>query len=363
MKLICYLFGAFLLGSCQKSNEEKATPKNKHYCLDEAFKSKIELEKPKNQNVTVSIPLTGVIEPNPNKVIHFRSLVSGIISNTFFSLGDIVSKGQVLAELRSTDLSELQSRSKIVSSQLIVAERELQSVQSMFDDGIASQKDLLVAHSEQDALKAELERINANLSLYSASLEKGVFQIKSPTAGIVTGKSIAAGNQISTDGESLFTISDLDEVWVMVNVYAANVKNIQKGMKVNIKTLSYPDEFFNGEIEAISPILDTEARVLKARVVLKNTDYKLKPGMIVDVIALKDLKTEALSISTSALVFDNNQNFVVIHNSDCEIEIRQVNILSNSRNKTFLSKGINDDEIIISKNHLLIYEQIKNFQN
>jgi membrane fusion protein, heavy metal efflux system len=361
--IICCLMGAIFLSSCGNSEEQNNNAENKNYCVEESFKSKIELEQPKMQFVTEGISLTGAIEPNPDKVIHFVSLVSGIISNTNFSLGDKVTKGQVLAELRSTELSELQSQSKTIVSQIKVAEKKLQSLQSMFDDGIASQKDLMEAQSELEVLKAEKERINANLSLFSASPEKGVFQIKSPTTGIVTAKSISAGTQISAEGEPLFTISDLSEVWVLVNIYATNVVNIETGMRVNIKTLFYPDEIFEGKIATISQVLDAEAKVLKARVVLQNTDLKLKPGMIVDVTALKELKAEALSIPTSAMVFDNNQNYVVVHKSDCEIEIRLVEILTKSNGVTFLSGGLNENEKIISKNHLLIYEQIKNFQN
>ncbi|MCH8491069.1 MAG: efflux RND transporter periplasmic adaptor subunit [Oceanicaulis sp.] len=361
--LIGSLIGVMLFSSCSNPEEQYSNSENTNYCLDENFKSKIELEQPKKQFVTEGIPLTGAVEPNPDKVIHFVSLVGGIISNTYFSLGDNVTKGQVLAELRSTELSELQSQSKTIESQIKVAEKNLQSIQSMYDDGIASQKDLMEAQSELDIMKAEREKINANLSLFSASPEKGVFQIKSPTSGIVTAKSISAGTQISAEGEPLFTISDLSEVWVLVNVYATNVMNIETGMQVNIKTLSYPDEIFEGKIAAISQVFDADARVLKARVVLQNTNLKLKPGMIVDVTALKELKIEALSISTSALIFDNNQNYVVVYKNDCEIESRNVEILSKSNGLTFLSSGINENEKIISKNQLLIYEQIKNFQN
>ncbi len=361
--MIGCLVAQFFFSSCSNSAKQNGNSGKNNYCVGENFKSKIELEQPKKQFVTEGIPLTGAIEPNPDKVIHFVSLVSGIISNTSFSLGDQVSKGQVLAELRSTELSSLQSELKTLQSQISVAENKLQSVQSMFNDGIASQKDLLEAQSELNILEAEKEKVNSNLSLFSASTEKGVFQIKSPTSGIVTSKSISAGTQITAEGESLFTISDLSEVWVLVNVYATNVMNIEAGMQVNIKTLSYPGEIFEGKIAAISQVFDAEARVLKARVVLQNPNLKLKPGMIVDVTALKELKIEALSISTSALIFDNNQNYVMIYKNDCEIETRNVEILSKSNGLTFLSSGINENEKIISKNHLLIYEQIKNFQN
>lgn len=351
-----------LFSRCNSPREEKNNAGNDKYCLDEAFKSKMEWVQPEMKSVTQGIHLTGSVESNPDKVIHFVSLVDGIVSNTYFSLGDQVAKGQVLAELRSTELSGLQSQSQTIDAQIKVGEKKLQAVLSMYNDGISSQKELTEAQSELDILKAERERINANLNLFSASPEKDIFQIKAPTSGIITSKSIAAGTQISAASESLFTVSDLSEVWIMVNIYAGNIQHIETGMEVNIKTLSYPDELFTGKIAVISQVLDTEAKVLKARVVLQNMDFKLKPGMSVDVTALKQGSAEALSIPKTVIVFDNNQNYVVVYEDDCGLEIRQVEILTQNSECAFLSEGMHENEKIVAKNQLLIYEQIKNFQ-
>lgn len=358
-----FLILGLLLSSCADK-----VPPPKHgeagsYCLDKNFKAKIAFTLPKREMVMEDIHLTGAVEPNPDKIVHFMSLVDGIISNTYFSLGDSVKKGQVLAEIRSTDLADLYAQSKTIESQIVVADESLKATQSMFDDGISSQRNLLAARSELAILKAEKEKIISNLSLFSASPEKGVFKIKASHSGIITAKSIAAGTSISAGGETLFTISDLSEVWVTLNIYASSVQDISIGMPVNIRTLSYPDETFKGTITSISQVLDEEAKVLKARMVLPNTDLKLKPGMLVDVIALKKNNIEAISIPTDTMVFDNNQNYVVVYKSDCEIEIRKITILTMGNGTAFIAEGLEESDKIISKNQLLIHEQIKNFQN
>src|SRR5690554_1060055 len=343
-----------------KDSELDVSEANQPYCLEGNFKEKLEFEVAMRQPVTEGIHLTGGVETNPDKVINFVSLVGGLISKANFSLGDEVEEGQVLAELRSTELSNLESELTSLESQIKVAKKNLKAVQSMYDDGISSKKDLTEAKSELAIYKSEKQKVTSHLNLFSASSEKGVFQIKAPTSGIVTAKSISAGTQISAEGEPLFTISDLSEVWIMVNIYATNVQNVATGMEVNITTLSYPDVTFKGKINAISQVLDSEAKVLKARIVLENKDLKLKPGMLVDVIALKDKKTKAISVPTHAMVFDDNQNFVVVYKSDCEMEIRKVEIFSRNNGFTFISRGLEENEKIISKNQLLIYEQIKN---
>ncbi|QAA82975.1 efflux RND transporter periplasmic adaptor subunit [Aequorivita sp. H23M31] len=349
----------FTLTGCGNDSEEFEF-ENQNYCLDEKFKDKVAIQTVTLQPVTEGIHLTGSVETNPDKVVHFVSLVGGIISKTYFSLGDKVSKGQLLAELQSTELSGLESELKNLNAQIQVSEKRLQSAQSMFQDGIASEADLMQAQTELDIHKSERQKIISNLNIYSASTERGVFQIKAPVSGIITSKSIASGTQITAEGEPLFTISDLREVWIMVDIYATNVQNIDSGMDVNINTLSYPDTEFKGKIDAVSQVLDSDAKVVKARVVMENTDLKLKPGMLVDVVALRDRDMEAIGIPTEALVFDDNQNFVIVHKSDCDMKIKKVEILFSNNGLTFLKSGLEENENIITKNPLLIYEQINN---
>ncbi len=351
------------LSSCrQRTGPEKAeVPARKHYCLDKIFKQRASFDSCVIKPVSEGIPLTGIVESNPDKVINFQSLVDGVIANTYFSLGDMVSKGQLLADLRSTELNNLQSERKTLEARIRVTERNLQSVKSMFEDGIASRKDLLEAESELTISEAQLEKVTAILSLYSASSDRGVFQIKAPASGIITSKNMIPGMQISAGGGTLFTISDLSEVWVLLNIYAGNVALIEPGLDVEIKTLSYPDEVFIGKIGALSQVFDSEERVMKARVVMKNERYRLKPGMLTDVTALRREDTRAISIPTSALIFDDNHHFVVVHKDDCDLEIRPVDILSKSNGTAFISKGLNENERIVSRNQLLIYEQIKSF--
>ena len=348
--------------SCGKAPEE-VKDKPTSFCLNEKFKSKVGIYEVNEQAIVEKLHLTGSVESNPDHVLSFISLVSGIITHTHFSIGDEVKKGQVLAELKSTELTSMQSEQKSLNSQMKVATKRLQSTQSMYESGISSEKDLLEAQSELDILNTDLERVTNNLNLFSPSEEQGVFQIKSPVTGIITDKRIAGGTQISSEGDPLFTISNLEEIWVMANVYASNVDHITKGMEAEIKTLSYKDLTLNGTVSVISQVLDSESKVLKARIVLKNTDLKLKPGMLVDVYVAKEADGSATAIPVGNLIFDSNQYFALVYRNDCSIEIRKIDILSKNERIAYLSSGLDAGEKILSENALLVYEQLKNFQN
>lgn len=345
--------------ACRQTEDKIATPDK--YCLDEHFKSSVTLAPATYKPVSEALALTGNVAASPDKVVDFVSLVTGVITNTWFSLGDSVRKGQVLAELQSTELDELQSSLSSVNARLAVARQHLKSVEAMFEDGIASQKDLAEARSELSILTAEKNKTEAGLKLYSAAPGKGVFQIKAPAAGVITAKNIAPGSQVTAGGDPLFTISDLREVWVMANVYGNNENTVQPGMQVEIRTLSYPGKVFDGRVTPVAQVYDNEAKVLKARVVLQNPGQLLKPGMPVDVSALRESGDTALSVPLNALIFDENQNFVVLYRDDCHLEIRRVEVKTQSATTAYLESGLEEGDQVVTQNQLLIYEQLKSY--
>lgn len=355
--LYAFVISILSLTGCAETAIE--SNEKQEYCVDEFMKEKIKIDTAFSAPVTETLALTGKVEHNPDKVINFVSPVGGLITNTFFTLGQEVQKGQLLAEIKSTELIGLLAQKRGHQSQILVAQRALESTQSLYQDKVASQKDLIEAQSNLEVLKAEMETLEAQLSLYSASSERGVFQIKAPGSGIIVHKSIVPGTQISADGDALFTISDLSDVWIMANVYAGNIAYIKANMSVDIQSLAYPDEVFSGKINALSQVFDTDERVLKARIVMNNANNKLMPGMLVDVLVEKVLDKSAIAVPTNALLFDNNQHFLLIYHTDCDIEMRSVNPFIQNTKLTFIDDRLQAGETVISKNHLLIYNHLK----
>ncbi len=73
----------------------------------------------------------------------------------------------------------------------------------------------------------------------------------------------------------------------MANIYTSNIAEIKEGMPVNITTLSYPGKTFQGKVSVLSQVMDNDSKVLQARIVMPNKDLLLKPGMMVDITAVK----------------------------------------------------------------------------
>jgi membrane fusion protein, heavy metal efflux system len=198
-----------------------------------------------------------------------------------------------------------------------------------------------------------------DLRMYSASDEDGVFELRAPASGIIVSKTITPGSQVAAEGEPLFTVSDLSEVWVNLNIYAGHVAHVKEGMEAGIVTLAYPGEVFTGRIAAIAQVFDNDERVLKARVVLPNPGMRLKPGMLVDVKVKQQTGGEALAVPSGALVFNNDRHFLISHHDDCDLRVRAVKVLSKDNGTSFVTGDIAAGDRIITRNQLIIYEQVK----
>ena len=352
-------FLLILVSSCSQNNKQVTVVEETGFCLNNFMKDDIIKVPVKKSPISESILLNANVESNPDKKVHFVSLVSGVVTKTYFTLGEEVKKGQLLLEMMSSELSSLSSQKISLQSQILVAQRELESVQEMHIDKIASQRDLMEAQSNLDILKAELQNANAQLNMFSASSERGVFQVKAPTSGTIISKNIASGMQISAESDPLFTISDLSEVWIMANIYAGNIPYVKKDMSVEITAVAYPGELFSGKISAISQVFDSNERVLKARIVMNNADGKLMPGMLVDAKVEKEDGILGNAAPINALIFDDNQHFLVLYKSDCDIEVRKVTPNVQNNTHVFFENNIEEGEQIIVKNHLLIYNHLK----
>ena len=339
------LFIGIIIIFCSCNNRKKAENTEDKSVINKAFLENVKTIKPILSNQEHELILSGKVECNPNKVVYYTPLISGLIERTYFSLGDKVQKGQTMLDIRSAELSSLQS-------ELAIARRNLQSAEAMHKDKLISERELIEARSS-------FEKLQADLSLYGENKGGGVFSIISPMSGFVIDKNASSGSTISEGDKPLFTVADLNIVWIIANVYAGDLQLVKQGIPVEITTLAYPNEVFRGKIDALSQVFDPEEKVLKARIVMQNAALKFKPEMSVVVKLKNETNQNCLSIPSDVLIFDDNKYFVVVETAPGKFEIKEIQLQGHYQKTSYIRSGLEENDKIVIKNQLLILQELK----
>ncbi|HEB34328.1 MAG TPA: efflux RND transporter periplasmic adaptor subunit, partial [Candidatus Aminicenantes bacterium] len=107
--------------------------------------------------------------------------------------------------------------------------------------------------------------------------------IYAPLGGTVIHKNALEGKYVK-EGENLYKISDLSNLWMLADIYEYEMAWVKNGQKVEITTPAYPGEKFEGKIAFIDPYLSQKTRSVKVRVDVPNPRLRLKPGMYVNAL-------------------------------------------------------------------------------
>ncbi len=309
--------------------------------------------------VNNELSLTGKVTFNQDKVVKVFPLVSGHLDAVKVELGDHVVAGQVLAIIRSGDLADLQQQAIAAKGQLAVAQKNMQVAEDMTQAGLSSQRELVAAREQLSAAKGEVNRVSERRRIVGGS--GSVYVMKAPVSGFVVEKSAAAGMELrSDDPESLFTISNLDQVWVLANVYESDIDNVRVNYPAQITTLAYPDKIYTGRIDKIFNVLDPDSKTMKVRITLDNGDIHLKPEMFTNVTLEFAGREQRIAIPASAVVFDKSRNFVVAVTPKNQPVVREVNVFKTIGKTTYLTSGLQAGERVVTQNQLLIYNALGN---
>ncbi len=349
--------GIVCVQSCEP--KEKKPEVEKGYSIPDTVMQALKVDTVGMSPLVTAITLTGKVGTNDDNVVPVFSLVSGNVQDIKVNLGDMVQAGQVLAVVSSQEMAGYSNDLVSAETNLRLAQTNLQKTKDLYKSGLASMTDSLNAETTVQQANSELTRIKTVLNINGGGSKQGAFVVKAPISGFIVQKGATNNMTIRGDNStSLFTISDLKNVWIQANVYESNISLIHQGEAVDVTTLAYPGKVYKGKIDKIMNVLDPASKVMKVRVVLPNTDYSLKPEMYASITVNDQENRQCLSVPTSAVIFDNSQYYVLVYHNKSDVKITPVKWISANGDKTFISGGVSEGEKIIASQAILIYNAL-----
>jgi len=302
-----------------------------------------------------SIKLNGKIEPNESKEAKVYALASGKIKTVHVELGDYVKQGQVLAVLQSSEVAGITNDVAIAESSVDLAKKNVETQKQLFESNLATQQDYLTAQIEYKKALSEQNRAKSVASITGGSSSS--YTLTAPISGYVIEKNISNNSEVRQDNNTnLFTVADLSTVWIIANVYEADISNIRLGDEVRVTTLANPEKDYIGKIDKVYNVLDPANRTMKVRISMPNADNELKPEMFATIKVSTKPSASVLSIPASAIVMDNSKQYVVVKKPS-GLEIREIKLLRRIDDKAFIS-GLQAGDLVVTSSQVFIYDAL-----
>jgi cobalt-zinc-cadmium efflux system membrane fusion protein len=251
--------------------------------------------------ITTSVALAGEIRFNEDRTAHVVPRLAGVVEAVRADLGQLVKKGQVLAVIASTGLSE--QRSELLSAHRRLALSTYEREQRLWQEKISAEQDYLQAR--QVMQEAEIGVRNAAQKLSALGADAGGsgplnrYEIRAPFDGMVLEKHIALGEAVKEDA-NIFVISDLSTVWAEIAVPAKDLNTVRVGGRAKVKASAF-DASADGTITYVGALIGEQTRTAKARVTMANPAMAWRPGLFVSVEVASGASDAAVTVAADAV--------------------------------------------------------------
>ena len=323
------------------------------------------VERTKLQRV---LRLTGSVAYNQFKTTPVFPAIGGPVHEILVAPGETVRAGAPLLTVNSPDYALARAAYIKARDALQLADKILHRAQDLYAHGAISEADRQQAESART--QAEADMVSSQDALRALGIKDPDTIVKNtgrttleipllaPVSGEVVERLVGPGQLLQNGVTQCFTISDMSQVWVLVNAYQSDLPFVRVGQKVEINTESYP-ETFHGEISYIAPALDPNTRTVQARIVSDNPGKKLKKDMYVIAAVQAGVNPDALTIPDSALLRDSeNQPYVYVQTDTNRFARRLVKFAGSKAGRTEITSGLKEGERVVGEGALFL--QFKN---
>jgi cobalt-zinc-cadmium efflux system membrane fusion protein len=312
--------------------------------------------------LTRSLRLTGAVAYNSFRTTPVITQVSGPVSRVVVVPGQKVRESEPMLYVASPDYSQLRTNYLKAKDAYALAQKAYARAQDLYQHRAIAEQNVEQAESAEVQAGGDLASAQAALKVMGITdpdalvKEPPSFEVpvRAPISGMVVEQDVSAGQLIQPGTTQCFMISDISNVWVLVNVYQKDLPYVRVGDTVTIQTDTYP-EVFHGRISYVAASLDPNTRTLQARIETNNPGEKLKKDMYVVATVNAGNISNAIALPDAAVLRDSeNQPFVYAAASPHQFGRRSVTLGESLNGQTEITSGLKAGDRVIGNGSLFL---------
>jgi membrane fusion protein (multidrug efflux system) len=273
----------------------------------------------------------------PNEAVTVSAEIAGRVARIAFAEGQAVREGDVLVEL---DAAILQAELAKARSDLTLARANHTRAEALAEKGLGTLR-------ARDEARAALQAAEADVALAQARLQKTV--IRAPLSGVIGLRAVSVGAYV-TPGQRIVELADVDPLKVDFRVPELALGALRPGQAIRVTVDARPGRSFEGEIDAIDPIVDVAGRAIRLRASIPNRKRELLPGLFARVQIVVDRREDALLIPESAVFAEGNRRYVY-RVREGRAALTPVELGQRRPGKVEVRKGLARGDVVVTAGH------------
>jgi RND family efflux transporter MFP subunit len=270
----------------------------------------------------------------------------GRVTSVAVDAGTWVRAGQVLA---TVDTSVQAQQSAQQAAQIAAAKANAELAQSEYDRaqalvgrGFISKTDLETKKAARDAAAAQVRVTEAQLGQTRAQIAQ--LYVRAPTAGLILSRSVEVGQIVSPGSGALFHEALGGEMEMRAQLSQQDLQFVHVGMPVSVTPVGSPQSF-TGSVWQVAPTIDPTSRLGEVRISIPYS-AAIRPGGFADA-KISAGTTNAPLLPQSAVLSDDQGNYVYVIDADNKVERRNIKIGTVSDAGVTIASGLTGQERVV----------------
>jgi cobalt-zinc-cadmium efflux system membrane fusion protein len=288
---------------------------------------------------------------------HVATPVTGHVVTLDVQPGDRVTAGQPLAHIRSSDASQATSDVAKALTAWHTARTALVRANDLYEHKVIAERDLEQARNDEATAHAEYERARARTGLLGIAdgTISDQYVLRAPIGGVVIERLASPGAEVRPDnGQTLFTIASLEDVWLVVGVPQRDLSAVHRGAHIRFTTEALPGQSFDARVSYVSSTLDPVSRTATARAVISNPDGRLRVQTMGSAQILVDDATPSAGVPTRAVITHGSDTVVFVEVAPGRYVRRVVTVRDDDGTTAIIAAGLTPGERVVTTGSLLL---------